>query len=112
MPDFDYLSFRLSESFFDGYRLRTPKWGFNAGAGNTLGEYAWLTKYSRQKTDGTRERFWEGLRRVIEGMYSIQKDYALSQSSLGMMSKPHVPLRKRMSGLSQVSGVRRVVVCG
>jgi ribonucleoside-triphosphate reductase len=79
VPDFDYLSFRLPESFFDGYKLRTVKWGFDAGGGNTLGEYAWLTKYSRQKPDGTRERFWEGLRRVIEGMYSIQKDYALGQ---------------------------------
>jgi ribonucleoside-triphosphate reductase len=78
MSEFDYLSFRLPETFLDHYKRISPKWGFAAGPGNSLGEYAWLTKYSRKKADGTRERYWEGIRRVIEGMYSIQKDYALS----------------------------------
>lgn len=79
MPDteeFAYLSFRMPDMFFDPYRDRKPKWGFPIGGGNTLGEHSWLTKYARRKADGTRERFWEGLRRVIEGMYSIQKDHA------------------------------------
>lgn len=75
---FGYLSFRMQDSFFDAYRDRRPEWGFPAGAGNTLGELSWITKYARQKDDGTRERFWEGLRRAIEGMYSIQKDHALA----------------------------------
>ena len=48
------------------------------GGGNTLGEHSWVTKYSRLKADGGKERFYEGLRRVIEGMYSIQKEYARS----------------------------------
>ncbi len=77
MPDF--LSFHLTDSFLGNYKNKPVKWGFNAGAGNSLGEYAWLTKYSRRKPDGTKERFWEGLARVINGMYSIQKSYALSQ---------------------------------
>jgi ribonucleoside-triphosphate reductase (thioredoxin) len=83
----DFLSFKLDEAFFEhhqqsihgSFKEKSPKWGFPAGAGNTLGEYSWLTKYSRKKPDGTRERFWEGLARVINGMYSIQKDYALHQ---------------------------------
>jgi adenosylcobalamin-dependent ribonucleoside-triphosphate reductase len=75
--EFSYLSFRLPDEFFEAYRDRTPDWGFKIGGGNTLGEYAWVTKYSRLKADGTKERFWEGLRRVIEGMYSIQKGHAL-----------------------------------
>lgn len=73
----DYLSFHLESGFIDGYRNRSPRFGFSAGAGNTLGEYSWLSKYSRRKEDGTRERFFEGLERVINGMYSIQKDWAL-----------------------------------
>ncbi len=82
--EFYYLSFRMHDEFFDNYRDRQPKWGFPIGGGvdgkaNTLGEHSWLTKYSRRKAGGGRERFWEGLRRVVEGMYSIQKDWAYSQ---------------------------------
>lgn len=74
----DYLSFRLRHEFIDQYRNRSPEWGFPIGAGNTLGEQSWISKYARRKTDGTRERFYEGLQRVIEGTYSIQRDYALN----------------------------------
>lgn len=66
----------MRDDFFINYINRTPDFGFPMGAGNTLGEHSWITKYARRKEDGTRERFWEGLRRVIEGMYSIQKDHA------------------------------------
>ena len=72
----EYLSFHLRDSFIENYRGREPRWGFPIGAGNTLGAHSWLTKYSRKKSDGTRERFWEGLERVINGTFSIQKDYA------------------------------------
>ena len=75
--EFYYLSFRLHDSFVNQYRDRSPQWGFPVGGNVTLGEINWLTKYSARKLDGTKERFWEGLRRVIEGMYSIQKDHAL-----------------------------------
>ena len=75
--EFWYLSFRLDDEFISHFADLTPNWGFEMGAGNTLGEWAWFTKYSRVKADGTKERFYEGVRRVIEGMYSIQKDHAL-----------------------------------
>jgi ribonucleoside-triphosphate reductase (thioredoxin) len=75
----DWLSFHLHDSFLNNYRGREPKWGFPIGAGNTLGSHSWITKYSRSKEDGTRERFWEGLARVINGTYSIQKDHAIQQ---------------------------------
>lgn len=74
----EWLSFHLRSEFIDQYRTRTPKWGFPIGAGNFLGEQAFITKYSRKKSDGTRERFYECLERVINGMYSIQKSYALT----------------------------------
>ena len=74
--EFSYLSFRMPDYLFASYRTAVPDWGYPMGNGNTLGEHSWLTKYSRLKADGTKERFWEGLRRVIEGMYSIQKDHA------------------------------------
>ena len=74
----DFLSFHLKDEFVDQYRDRSPKWGFPVGEGNSLGEHSWITKYARRKPDGTRERFFEGLERVINGMYSIQKDHALN----------------------------------
>ncbi len=75
--EFYYLSYRLKDEFVEQYKDRIPRWGFPMGAGNTLGEYNWLTKYSRKKVDGTKERYWEGCRRLIEGEYSIQKDHAV-----------------------------------
>src|SRR3954451_2781946 len=76
--EFSFLSFRLDDEFVSAYANRIPAWGFDMGTGNTIGEWAWYTKYSRVKADGTKERFYEGLRRVIEGMFSIQKDHALA----------------------------------
>lgn len=87
--EFPFLSFRLTDEFIQGYMLRTPGWGFDMGSGNTLGEWAWYTKYSRVKADGTKERFYEGLRRVIEGMYSIQHDHAISHRLPWSDSKAH-----------------------
>lgn len=77
MGEYDHLSFRLSEEFIDQYRSQPVQWGFDCGAGNTLGELTWLTKYSRVKDDGTKEQWYEGCRRVIEGVFSILKDHCL-----------------------------------
>jgi len=74
----DYLSFRLPEDFIEEFRTRPVDWGFGIGGGNTLGELTFFTKYSRKKEDGTKERWYETCRRVIEGMYSIQKDHIKS----------------------------------
>jgi ribonucleoside-triphosphate reductase len=71
----DYLSFRLPETFIDEYRTRKVDWGYTDAAGNSLGEITFLRTYSRLKEDGTKERWWEVCRRVVEGMFSIQKDH-------------------------------------
>jgi adenosylcobalamin-dependent ribonucleoside-triphosphate reductase len=41
-----------------------------------LGEVTFIRTYSRVKEDGTKERWHEVCRRVIEGMYSVQKNHA------------------------------------
>lgn len=74
----DFLSFRLPEEFLDDYRDRKPDWGFYIGGGNSLAELTFITKYSRLKDDGTKERWWEVCRRCIEGYYSILKDHCLA----------------------------------
>ena len=73
--EWDHLSFRLSDEFVQSYADRTPPWGFPIGGGNSLGEITWFTKYSRTKADGTKERWFEGCRRVVEGTYSILRDH-------------------------------------
>lgn len=70
------FSFKLSEDFLDGFKSRAVDWGYKDAAGNSLGEITFVRTYSRLKEDGTKERWWEVCRRVIEGMYSIQKDHA------------------------------------
>lgn len=70
------LSFSLSDEFVGQYADKTPPFGFPDAAGNTLGELTFIRTYSRLKEDGTKERWHEVCRRVIEGMYSIQKDWA------------------------------------
>lgn len=71
----EFLNFHLSDDFIAQYKDRSVHWGFNMGASNTLGELTFLTKYSRKKPDGTKERWYETCRRCIEGMYSILKDH-------------------------------------
>ena len=65
-----HLSFSLPQEFIDGYRDQTVSW-------DTLGEITYLRTYSRRRDDGTKERWFETVRRVVEGCYSIQKDWCI-----------------------------------
>lgn len=71
-----FLSFKLSDSFVESYTDIEPPFGFKDAGGNSLGEITYIRTYSRTKEDGSKERWFETCRRVIEGMYSIQKDWA------------------------------------
>src|SRR5690625_4112047 len=73
------FSFQLSDSFVASYADRKVPWGFADAAGNSLGEITFLRTYSRQREDGTKERWHEVVRRVIEGMFSIYKDHITTQ---------------------------------
>ena len=72
----DFFSFRLSEEFISEYKTKEPPFGFADAGGNSLGEITFIRTYSRMKEDGTKERWHEVCRRVIEGMYSAQKNHA------------------------------------
>lgn len=69
------FSFTLPDEFVADYATRRPDWGFPDAAGNALGEITFIRSYSRVKPDGTKERWHEVCRRVVEGMFSIQKDH-------------------------------------
>ena len=70
------FSFRLSEDFVSKYQFTSAPFGFSDAGSNSLGEITFIRTYSRVKEDGTKERWHEVCRRVIEGMYSVQKNHA------------------------------------
>ncbi|WP_324650243.1 ribonucleoside-triphosphate reductase, adenosylcobalamin-dependent [Georgenia sp. H159] len=73
------FSFQLPDSFVDSYANRQVPWGYSDAAGNSLGEITFLRTYSRQREDGTKERWHEVCRRVVEGMFSILTDHMRGQ---------------------------------
>ena len=70
------FSFKLTEDFVQSYKGKTVPWGYTDAAGNSVGEITFLRTYSRLKEDGTKETWSEVCERVINGMYSLQKDHA------------------------------------
>jgi adenosylcobalamin-dependent ribonucleoside-triphosphate reductase len=69
--------FILSEKFIKKYKRRKVPFGFNG-----LGELVYMRTYSRIKKNGKNEKWWETIRRVVEGTYSMQK-YWIDSHSLG-----------------------------
>ena len=72
----DFFSFKLPEDFVTKYTTMDSPFGFNDAGNNSLGEITFIRTYSRVKEDGTKERWHEVCKRVIEGMYSVQKNHA------------------------------------
>jgi ribonucleotide reductase alpha subunit len=72
----DVFSFRFSDDFVTKYAEIEPPFGFKDAGLNSLGEITFIRTYSRVKEDGTKERWHEVCKRVIEGMYSVQKNHA------------------------------------
>jgi len=62
--------FVLSENFITKYKRKKPPFGFNG-----LGELVYMRTYSRIKKNGKNERWWETIQRVVEGTYSMQKNW-------------------------------------
>ena len=69
------FSFRISDDFLASYKTKTPPFGYKDAGGNSVGEITFLRTYSRLKEDGTKETWVDVCERVINGMYSLQKDH-------------------------------------
>ena len=69
------FSFRLTDDFINSYKDKEVPFGFRDAGNNALGEITFIRTYSRKKEDGTKEKWHEVCERVINGMYSIQKDH-------------------------------------
>ena len=64
--------FHLRVDFIKKYANIEPPFGFNG-----LGELTYMRTYSRLKPNGENERWYETVKRVVEGTYSIQKRHIL-----------------------------------
>ena len=63
------LKFTLSDTFVDQYKNKKPLWG-------PLGEFVYLRTYSRMvEGENRNEQWYETIRRVVEGCFSIQKEH-------------------------------------
>ena len=80
----DNLSFRFRQSFVDQMK-ELP----DIFANNELGRVVYERTYSRVKSDGSNEVWWETVKRVVEGCYSLQKDYILSTGQLWNDNQAH-----------------------
>jgi len=69
------FSFRLNEEFVASYKDKKAPFGYRDAGGNSVGEITFLRTYSRKKPDGTKETWVDVCERVINGMYSLQKDH-------------------------------------
>ncbi|MFX1410550.1 MAG: fused protease/ribonucleoside-triphosphate reductase [Promethearchaeota archaeon] len=68
------VGFKLDEEFINKYQGKQPDWG-------PLGYITYKRTYARIIEDKDRkEEFWETIRRVVEGCYSIQKEHCLKLS--------------------------------
>lgn len=68
-----YSSFSLDDSFLAEYKHRQPRWG-------ALGYLVYKRTYALTKDDGSTEEFWETCKRVVEGVYQIQKGHCLQHN--------------------------------
>jgi hypothetical protein len=62
------MEYKLKDNFVNKYKKIEPPFGFNG-----LGKLVYLRTYSRLKENGSNEKWYETIRRVVEGTYSIQK---------------------------------------
>jgi ribonucleoside-triphosphate reductase len=68
------ISFKIADSFIEKFKNKAPEWG-------PLGYITYKRTYARIiEKENRKEEFWETVRRVVEGCYSIQKEHCIKLS--------------------------------
>lgn len=62
--------FHLEADFLKHYEGKQPNWG-------PIGYVTYKRTYSRPMQDGTNEEFWQTVKRVVEGVFTIQKNHCM-----------------------------------
>jgi ribonucleoside-triphosphate reductase (thioredoxin) len=70
-------SFTIDEEFVKKYESKKPPFGYDG-----LGELIFQRTYSRVKKDGGKEKWFESVKRVVNGTYSMQKRH-INRYTLG-----------------------------
>lgn len=73
--EYKSVSFALSSEFVSSYAHRRAPFGFNG-----LGELVYRRTYSRRKSNGSNEQWYETVERVVNGCYNMQKEWIQSRS--------------------------------
>ncbi len=77
------ISFKLDEEFLNNFKDKQPDWG-------PLGYITYKRTYARIiEKENRKEEFWETIRRVVEGCYSIQKEHCIKLSLPWSDEKAH-----------------------
>ena len=63
-------TFKLTDNFVNSYKNKKSNFGFNG-----LGEFVFMRTYSRIKENGKNEDWVDVVKRVVEGIYSIQRQH-------------------------------------
>ena len=66
--DLNIRSFYLSSAFLEEYKGSQPNWGFSG-----VGYFVYKRTYARPLDEGGTEEWWQTCRRVVEGVYNVQK---------------------------------------
>jgi adenosylcobalamin-dependent ribonucleoside-triphosphate reductase len=64
------MAFKLSDRFLEKYREKQPEWGYG-----TLSYFTYKRTYSRMTEEGVQEEFFDTLKRVTEGTFSVQENH-------------------------------------
>jgi len=73
--------FNLNKQFILKYKDIKPKFGFNG-----VGEFVYQRTYSRLKQNGKKEQWFETVERVVNGIYTMQKEH-INTNLLGWNDK-------------------------
>lgn len=77
------MEFKLGDSFLVKYKETQPSWG-------PLGEFVFLRTYSRKiEGENRNELWWETVKRIVEGTYTIQKNHCDSLKLAWNNTKSH-----------------------
>ena len=68
-----YSDFSLSHVFMARFEGLQPDWG-------PIGYFTFKRTYARPTSDGGTEEFWQTCKRVVEGVYSLQKTHCLQHN--------------------------------